>query len=230
MQRARHEFLAGSALPPDQHRGIGLGQGQSLSHDLPHRRRFRHPGTGGPFSADFLAQHRHLAPQPGRLQGPEELGLQVAHIQGFLQIVIGALFHGPDTGVDGAICGHDNHRGAAVIQSPDLLHDLDAVHVRQHQVRQDHIRPSRPEGCHAGRTCRRQFHLAVQITDRLRERAPVIDIVFHNQNSGWVHVVPSAAGNSMRNCAPGPSESVTTRLPPFFSTAVRARNSPRPVP
>ena len=83
----------------------------------------------------------------------------------------------------------------------------------------------------AGVAGRRPFRLVSQIADRFLQRTAVVHFVFDDQNAGGIHVGSlSARGNSRRKQAPGPAGSTAASVPPFCSTAVRARNRPSPVP
>ena len=231
MQCPGNQLFSCPAFAADQNGGVRFGQGQRLTNHFEHGGRFGHPRLRRPLAADFVAQLLHLAPQVRRFQRPFQLSLQVIQIQRLLQIVVGAFLHRPHAGVDRSIGRHQDHRRPAFVRCANLFHHFNAVDVGQHEIRQHHIRPFRAERIHARRARGHPFGLISQIANGLHQGAPMVGIIFHNQNPLLAHFGSfSDIGNSMRRRAPLPPESATARLPPFFSMAVRARNNPSPVP
>ena len=231
VQGAGHQFLARAAFAAHEHRGVGLGQQQRLAHHFAHRGRFRHPAFRRPAAAGLRAELLHLLAQAGGFQRAAQLGLQVVDVQRLLEIVVGPLFHGAHAGIDGSIGRHQDDRRAVGVEGPDLLHDLDAVDVRQHEIREHDVRAAGAESRDAGGPRRRQFRFEAQIADRFLQGAAVVHVVFDDQNAVGIHDGSfPARGNSRRKQAPGPSGPTTASVPPFCSTAVRAKNRPSPVP
>ena len=128
---AGHQFLAGAALPADQHRAA---QARNLLHQLENRMHLR------AFADDVVKVILLVQPLPQDGVFP----LQVLDLDDALHqqrdfrriarlddILLRAFFHRRDGRIHGGIGGDDNDGGIRV-DLADLHHGLDAIHAARH--------------------------------------------------------------------------------------------------
>ena len=137
VQRARHQFLAGSAFAGDQHGDIGGRDLLDQPENLPHRsgtahQRAQHAGLAQPAPRHFQLDLRFALPG-----GVDQDGAQPRGVHRLLQKVVSAQLHGIDGQLDGAH-GGEHHDGHVGVERRSLFGELgqqaDAVQPRHLQV------------------------------------------------------------------------------------------------
>jgi hypothetical protein len=133
VQGARDQLLAGAGLAVDQHRG---GSDRGLLDepvDLLHRRAAADEPAHAPDVLDPAPQDRDLVERAGALQRLLDQQSQPLEVDRLGEVVVGALAHRGDRGVDGGLSGEDDDRypGHLLLERAE---QAQAVHVRHHEV------------------------------------------------------------------------------------------------
>ena len=134
----RRQLLAGAALADQQHGGGGRRHAAQLVVEHLHARRAAENAAEAAELAQLLAQLADLVLQSGGLLGVPQDGLHALEIRGLDEIVAGAGAQRGDRAVDGSVAGDDDDFGRLGLL--ELAHELDALAVRQAQIRQQHVR------------------------------------------------------------------------------------------
>ena len=136
-----HELLARPALSRDEHGGAG---GSDRAHDVEEAGHGpRHPedpleAVARPelgLEAEVLLLKAHV------LERLADDDLELVHVEGLGEIVVGPELHGPHRRFRGAVGGHHDHRRLRRGRL-DVAQDLDAVAVGQADVGDDHVHRS----------------------------------------------------------------------------------------
>ena len=115
VDRPGDELLAGAALAQQQHGGVALGDRADLAHGLLHDPRAPQDSVQPLLPLDLRAQPLVLAAQPVVVERSTHGHGDLGQLEGLRQVVIGALAHGLDRGLERAERGHqdDARRGPA---------------------------------------------------------------------------------------------------------------------
>ena len=134
----RHELLAGAALPQQEHGGVALGHRADLAHRLLHDLRAPEDAVQPLLPLDLRAQPLVLAPQPVVVERAPHRHRDLGQLEGLRQVVVRALAHGLDRGLERAERGHedDARRGSAAAGGGEHLEPADLVHdeIGDHHV------------------------------------------------------------------------------------------------
>ena len=114
MDGAREEFFAGAAFAEQQHGGIGGGDALDLLADFADGSVFADDARKAVARGIFFAEDEIFAQQFLLAGGAVDEKFQVIEIDGFLEKIEGAFFHGGDGFFDGAECGEQNDRNGGV--------------------------------------------------------------------------------------------------------------------
>ena len=111
VERARHHLLAGAGLAAEQHAHVAGGHAADGLVHLLHGGMPPHEGAELPHLPEPGAERRHLLGEPPRGQRPLAEEQRLVDVEGLGEIVVGALLHGRDGRLHGAVGGHDHHEG-----------------------------------------------------------------------------------------------------------------------
>jgi hypothetical protein len=142
VDRLRHQLLAGSRFAADEDRGVGRCRLLDRAVDLPHPGAVADEPPEAAVLAQLAAQHLHLAQRLLPLHDLVEQDPQPLRIDRLGQVVVGAGLDGLDGGLDGPLRGEDDQRHVRVLVL-QRVQQLQAVHARHHEVRDDDRRAER---------------------------------------------------------------------------------------
>ena len=146
-----HQLLAGSRLPAQEHGDVGAGDAADRLVHVLHAR----------VPPDERAELAHLLqppPEPGHLLGQSGGGHRplreqqhLVKVEGLGQVVVGALLHGLDGRVHGAVGRHHHHTGVATHLAQALQH-AEPIEARHADVEEDEVEGLRLAGADGGLT------------------------------------------------------------------------------
>src|SRR5581483_3990788 len=214
-----------------------------------------HP-FGGEIDGEPLGLDDHVGAvrsgRGGAADGGAQPGEQLVHAEGLGDVVVRARVQGLDLLVRGVAGGEHEDRDPG--PAAQALDDLDAVHVRQPQVEDDHVGMVCGGELQRGGPVVRRVHLVRAGLEIDHQGADDLGFVVDHEHPGHAgppfaveSTGPSAAGRTggsgrSARCAAGaagrlstmvrppPGVSSATRLPPIASTNPRATARPRPTP
>ena len=180
------EILAGSTLTGEQdRRGRAAGDlHQQRFHRL-HRRRIPDDPIDAPLLRLRRSQAPHFAAQPRGFEGLLNEQRNLIEVEGLVRVVIRALLHHLDCGVDARVRRQQDHQRVRIVLL-DLLQQCQAVGVGQLEVEQDEI-----DGLFQALqrfAPRRRFGDAIMLGRQpLDERPPNQRLVIDDQDRGAGH-------------------------------------------
>ena len=168
---AREQFLAGSALPEDQDRGLAPRRAPGQVEDAVHR------GVLADHVAEVEVALQHLA-QQDVLADQRLLGHDLHHhqaeffgIERLHEVVVGPALHRLDRGLDRGVGGHDDD-GHVRLRLLHRLEDLEAVHARHLQIDQQNRPAPLAEHVERGRAVVRGGEGVAVLRQPSRQRFP----------------------------------------------------------
>src|SRR5918994_7691485 len=188
-----HPPLTCSALPIEQHgRPLTLGEEPYLVSEV------LHAGGGAQriesVTRGALHQQGLVDPtQPGLVCHSCRGRRQVLHVDWLGQEIFCAELHGPNCCRHVRLAGQQDHRRVPLAQ---MLQHLHAVHARQAQVQNHHLRPQPVEGCQTGLTAQLTGHFVPEAFEIVADTAQNVDIVI-NQQDGAGHADTLDRGDSV---------------------------------
>ena len=158
------ELLAGPRLAGDQHRRAGRRRLLDDMVDLPHLAAVADHRPERAVLAQLTAQRLDLAQRLLPLDNLVEQDLQPLDVDRLGQVVVGALLHGLDRRLDGALRGQQQRRdvGALRLKRPQ---QTQPVHARHDQVGDD---DGGTEGGHL-------LERVLAVGGRIGEKSPALD-------------------------------------------------------
>ena len=143
VQRASDQLLAGAALAEQEHGSVAVRHRAHLLEHRLHRARPAYYALEAELPLDLRPQPRVLLPQPLVVDGAAHRVGDLGELEGLGEIVVRALAHGLDGGLEAAERGHQEHsrRGGPRLGGSEHLDPADVVHD---QVGEDHVVVARP--------------------------------------------------------------------------------------
>jgi hypothetical protein len=133
-----HEPLAGSALAEEEdRRGVGLGHAADEVEHLQHPRALAHDRLSA-FGWPGAPEDLHLAAEMVRLQGLLDDVDHLVHVEGLVDVVVGAELHGPHRGIHRGV-GRDEDREELRQALADAREHLEPVDVGQPVVEEQQV-------------------------------------------------------------------------------------------
>jgi hypothetical protein len=137
VDRLRHQLLARARLADDQHRRRRVRGLLDDLIDLPHLRAVADDASEAPLLAQLPPERKVLALLGVELGNPLQQPLQFLWIDGLGEVVLGAILHRFDGGLDGTLRREQDH--AEMLLVLERPQQLQAVHLRHDHVA-DHDR------------------------------------------------------------------------------------------
>ena len=163
-----------------QNRAVGIRDAlDHLEHFL-HLRRVADDLAELIFLLELFAQVGGLAHGRVVRKGALHAQLQLIHLEGFLQVIEGAVLHGLDRRFDRAKPGNDDdHRGGR--ERARFLHHLQAVRacLVKVKVRDNQVRRMRRQGCDCSPAIREREHLVPFLPKQLGDHLYHGQVVIH---------------------------------------------------
>ena len=138
VQGPRHHFLARPGLAAEEHADVARGHAPDGLVDLLHGRVPPHEGAELPDLLEPRLERGDFLREPARRQ--RALGEQerLVEVEGLGEVVVGALLHGLDGRLHGAVGGHDHHLGIGALPA-DAAEEGQPVDARHADVEEDQV-------------------------------------------------------------------------------------------
>ena len=133
MEAARHQLLARSAFPRDEHRRGGRRRQIDHPVELLHGLAFSHQASGPPDRLELAPEQRDLAERLALLERLLDQDPQARQVHRFGEVVVGSLLHRRDRRLDGGMSGEKNHRRQRRFRA-ELRQQSQAVQPRHQHV------------------------------------------------------------------------------------------------
>ena len=193
----RHELLAHAALARDEDARLGGGHAPDEVEDLLHAGARADDGARPLLGLDLGLELLVLARELARIEGPLHEEGEVVEVDRLRQEIEGAVPHGLDRVLDGAVAREDDD-GEARVAARDLLEELAARERRHAEVGDDEIdiapldrpEPFRPVGGCA--------HPVAVEAEGFRESLPDVLLVVHDEYGETHQVLSSLAALSLK--------------------------------
>ena len=214
VNRQRRHFLSRAAFPQNQHRHIRGGHFANRAKDLLHRgAAAEHAFERIP--AQMLLQRAVLPFQVGDIKGPFEHRLQLLHLNGFAQEVVGALSDGTQRVVLFRLAAGDDDFGQGIL-GQQLRQSRQALIGRAGRGRQAEIQNHDPgavfpEGGAGAGSIFGQQHIIVTHQRPFHLGANLLIVIDYQQFP--FHEPEVRSGNNTRKVVPLPFSLSTSILP-----------------
>ena len=175
VDRLRDQLLARAGLAADQHGRVGRRRLLDDVVDLPHLGAVADHRAEGALLAQLAAQHLDLAQRLVPLDDLRQQDPQPLEIDRLGQVVVGAFLDRLHGGLDRALGGQD-HGGRVLALLLERPQQLEAAHLRHHQVGEDDARPEDAD-------LRQRL---VAVAGRFDAEAPAPDQLLHAHAGGGV--------------------------------------------
>ena len=173
-------LLASARFALQQHRRVlGGNSSRQLQHLL--HRRAGADDTRKAFRFFFLPVRQPRA-QFIPFQGPLNRQFHQVKVQGLRQEIVGPGLNRIYGAADGAKGGDDDDRGAQAL-SAELLKNFQAVHGRQLQIQQDHIRAKGADFADCLRPVRGHLRLVAEVSETVAQHSHNPGIIINNEDA-----------------------------------------------
>ena len=192
---ARHQLLAGAALPGDEHGGVGLGHLGDRLVEPHHLRMAAHELVEAVGAIELGAQVPQLALEPalpGRLADQIQ---DLVHVPGLGQVVVRARLHGVHRHAQVRIRGDQDDRNGLVDREDSGQHLRPGFAGHPH-VEQRHVHPARAEDRERGGAVGGLQHLELVLQNEV-QRLPHARLVVDGEHDGSRRVDRRAVTSSV---------------------------------